>query len=122
MHALFVYGTLRKVYGHPLHDLIASHSVRSSEARVRGLLFDMGSYPGMTAGAGEGFVHGELYEIDSEWPRIIAALDEYEGSEYRRELIEAELSSGERNAAWAYVLNVDTNGLRRIESGRYGQE
>jgi gamma-glutamylcyclotransferase (GGCT)/AIG2-like uncharacterized protein YtfP len=119
VQSLFVYGTLRRVYGHPLHALIASHSVGSGEARVRGLLFDLGPYPGMTA-EGDGFVHGELYEIDAEWPQIIAILDEYEGSEYRRELIEAELPSGEHVAAWAYVLNVDTHGLRRIESGQFG--
>lgn len=117
--AVFVYGTLRSELHHPLHELLASHSRHRGKAKVRGCLFDLGSYPGMTIG--DGVVHGELYEIESELPRILEALDEYEGHEYRREVVDAELASGERVAAWAYVLAHDTNGLRRIESGDYVQ-
>jgi gamma-glutamylcyclotransferase (GGCT)/AIG2-like uncharacterized protein YtfP len=124
---LFVYGTLRRDPAHELFHLLARHGHFLGDARVRGRLFDLGSYPGMALEHDSGHVSGELYEITSNWPSVIARLDEYEGCaiddpdphEYRRELVEAVRPTGETVTAWAYVLNRDPGGLPVIESGDY---
>ena len=111
---LFVYGTLRRDAGNALHPLIAGQGTFIGEARVRGRVFDLGSYPGMTLGGDDGFVPGELYEIASDWDAFIARLDAYEGCaeddpephQYRRELVTAVRDSGPPVEAWAYVLNI----------------
>ena len=124
---LFVYGTLRRDPTHELYHLLARHARFLGDARVRGRLFDLGEYPGMTVEESNGYVSGELYEVTSDWPYVIARLDEYEGCtaddvqphEYRRELVEALRPVGEPITAWAYVLNRDPRGLPVIESGDY---
>ncbi|HYC90099.1 MAG TPA: gamma-glutamylcyclotransferase family protein [Thermoanaerobaculia bacterium] len=124
---LFVYGTLRRDAGQAVHHLLARHGTFVGEATVRGRLFDLGSYPGMTLDGDRGVVLGELYEITSDWPAFIARLDAYEGCaeddpephQYRRELVTALRASGPPVDAWAYVLNVDPTGWPRIASGDY---
>jgi gamma-glutamylcyclotransferase (GGCT)/AIG2-like uncharacterized protein YtfP len=110
---LFVYGTLRSDSGHELSGLLARHALRRSAARVRGRLFDLGSYPGMVPDAGSGFVTGELYVVKpEEWDALISVLDRYEGCgpddpephEYRRVIVEVRTEDG-TVASWAYVLN-----------------
>jgi gamma-glutamylcyclotransferase (GGCT)/AIG2-like uncharacterized protein YtfP len=124
---IFVYGTLRRDPAHDLYHLLARHGRFIGDARVRGRLFDLGSYPGMTLDDDNGYVSGELYEITSNWPHVIARLDDYEGCtaadpephEYRREVVTALPSAGEPVTAWAYILNRDPGGLPAIESGDY---
>jgi gamma-glutamylcyclotransferase (GGCT)/AIG2-like uncharacterized protein YtfP len=124
---LFVYGTLRRDSGHELYHLLARHGHFVDDVRVQGRLFDLGSYPGLVLEGHNRFVSGELYEITSNWPHVVARLDEYEGCaaddpephEYRRELIEVIRPTGAREKAWAYVLNRDPHGLPVIESGDY---
>lgn len=124
---LFVYGTLRRDPAHELFHLLARHGHFLGDARVRGRLFDLGSYPGMTLDDDNGYVLGELYEITSNWVHVMTRLDEYEGCtandpephEYRRELVEALQPTGTAINAWAYVLNRDPIGLPVIESGDY---
>ncbi|MEA2462850.1 MAG: hypothetical protein QOJ98_597, partial [Acidobacteriota bacterium] len=83
------------------------------DARVAGRLYDLGAYPGMSLSSGGQYVRGEIYEVHPDhWSSVIQRLDEYEGCsdrdaephEYRRELVRAELRSGESVDAWAYVL------------------
>ena len=125
---LFVYGTLRRDPAHELYHLLARHGHFIGDAKVRGQLFDLGAYPGMTVDDNNNdYVSGELYEITSSWSQIIARLDEYEGCtaedpephEYRREVVKALRPSGEVITAWAYILNRNPRGLPRIESGDY---
>jgi len=75
-----------------------------------------------------GHVLGEVYEFDSsEWEPVIARLDEYEGCspsdpqphEYRREIVNARLTSDEVLPAWAYLLNRWPPRMREIKSGDY---
>ncbi len=98
------------------------------KARVAGRLYDLGAYPAMTLSPSDKYVKGELYEIDpDQWQNVIEQLDEYEACrqtdpephEYRRELVRAELPSGQGVQAWAYVLNRPVLGLREIPSGDY---
>ena len=119
---LFVYGTLRGAH-EPNHRLARQRFI--GEARVRGRLFDLGSYPGMTVAEETGTVTGELYEIISDWDEEISRLDVYEACsandpephEYRRAVVTVSLAGGETMEAWAYVLNRDATGLRVIDSG-----
>jgi len=125
---LFVYGTLRRDPRHEMFHLLAKHARYLGEATVSGRLFDLGDYPGMTWPDERKSVIGEVYEVDpTEWDRIIARLDEYEGcassdpipQEYRREIVPARLSDGTTVSAWAYVLNRAPNDTREIRSGDY---
>jgi gamma-glutamylcyclotransferase (GGCT)/AIG2-like uncharacterized protein YtfP len=124
---LFVYGTLRRdVARHPFQILSRNARFRGN-ARVRGRLYSLGQYPGLAPDQGDGYVSGELYEIESNWGDVIATLDAYEGCsendeqphEYRREIVRAELSNGYPVQAWAYVMNRSPEGLPTIESGDF---
>jgi gamma-glutamylcyclotransferase (GGCT)/AIG2-like uncharacterized protein YtfP len=128
---LFVYGTLRRDPRHEMFHVLAKTSRFVSDARVAGRLYDLGAYPGMSLSDSSGYVKGEIYEVHPHnWTCVIQKLDEYEGCsdhdpephEYRRELVRAELPSGESLDAWAYVLNRDAYGLTEIESGDYLSE
>jgi gamma-glutamylcyclotransferase (GGCT)/AIG2-like uncharacterized protein YtfP len=125
---LFVYGTLRRDPKHEMFQLLAKAAHFVGEARVAGRLYDLGAYPGMAVEHDGRYVRGELYEIDpSAWSRVIEQLDEYEGCsdrdpkphEYSRELVKAQLPSGQTIDAWAYVLKRSPSGLPEIPSGDY---
>jgi gamma-glutamylcyclotransferase (GGCT)/AIG2-like uncharacterized protein YtfP len=128
---LFVYGTLRRDPRHEMFHVLAKTASFLGEARVAGHLYDLGTYPGMALSSDGRYVKGEIYEVHPlHWSDVIQRLDEYEGCsdrdaephEYRRELVSAELSSGEPVNAWAYVLNRNAHGLREIQSGDYLSE
>lgn len=125
---LFVYGTLRRDHRHEMFHVLAKTARFIGEARVAGRLYDLGTYPGMSIMSGGNYVKGEIYEVQpNHWSDVIRKLDEYEGCtdtdpephEYRRELVRAQLTSGQEIDAWAYVLNRSEQGLREITSGDY---
>jgi gamma-glutamylcyclotransferase (GGCT)/AIG2-like uncharacterized protein YtfP len=127
-HPLFVYGTLLGSAGE-ISQLLERRALPMGEGKVRGRLFDLGSYPGMVLSQSNShLVKGKLYMISAEhWDDVIKELDAYEGCapndplphEYRRELVDVTTSSGDRARAWAYVLNRSTAGLRPIPTGDY---
>jgi len=49
------------------------------------------------------WVPGELFELEE--PAILAALDEYEGSEYERILVTVTLDTGVEMESWVYLLS-----------------
>jgi len=125
---LFVYGTLSRDPAHEMFDHLVRTARFIGEARVAGRLYDLGAYPGMTLSPNDTYVKGDLYDVPPDhWPSVIEQLDAYEACrdtdpephEYRRELVRAELPSGEGIQAWAYVLNDPALGLREIPSGDY---
>ena len=97
---LFVYGTLRQ--GGSNARLLAG--LTRHPATCRGVLHDLGPYPGMALG--EGRVVGELVPLD---PQRLAALDALEeappfgapGGMYRRTVIPVRLSDGSAARAQA---------------------
>lgn len=124
---LFVYGSLMK--GAPRHRLLGvPHDARFlAPARARGLLYDIGLYPGMTEG--EGMVQGELYLVVEAalGPRI----DRYEdfdpshpdaygagrhGSEFRRVRVRL---AAPQVSAWTYLFTGPTASLAPIPDGRW---
>ncbi len=116
---LFVYGQLRRgEIGYERLGL-AGRTAWLGPARVKGVLYDLGAYPGLVLG-GDRLVHGELLGFDD--PALWAALDEYEEydpdnseiSEYRR--IEVDLLDLTARA-WTYVYARSAAGRPLLASG-----
>jgi gamma-glutamylcyclotransferase (GGCT)/AIG2-like uncharacterized protein YtfP len=103
---LFVYGTLRR------HTLLLEHATFLGDATTEGILYNLGSYPGLVRGTTP--VAGELYEIREEkWEYVISHFDEYEGSQYTREPIRVRTAGGDLDA-WAYIYTGPINGFSAI--------
>lgn len=116
---VFVYGTLRPALAAATRHLVDDLEQVGS-ATVRGLLFDLGNYPGMIEG--DGIVHGDLLRLGS--PNRLLLLDEYEecGSPrplFRRQRILARQATGEIVAAWTYLYARSITGAVQIPEGDY---
>jgi gamma-glutamylcyclotransferase (GGCT)/AIG2-like uncharacterized protein YtfP len=116
---LFVYGTLRPSFGEEGTSLVR-HMKAEGPATARGLLYDLGSYPGMVRG--DGVVHGELLQITQ--PADLEALDHYEECGgpwplFRREPMEVLRPDGEAAIAWVYLYARSVEGATFIDCGDY---
>jgi gamma-glutamylcyclotransferase (GGCT)/AIG2-like uncharacterized protein YtfP len=118
---IFVYGTL-------LRGSLRAHCLAAANflglARVRGSLYDLGAYPGLSDDDA-GTVIGEVYQVDAP---TLAQLDRIEGfrphdpegSLYQRRVMDACLiASGETLITETYVYNQDLSGVARIPHGDY---
>jgi gamma-glutamylcyclotransferase (GGCT)/AIG2-like uncharacterized protein YtfP len=123
---LFVYGSLRSGFKSPAYEYISRFFTLLGDARVRGKLFDMGSYPAGIPTAENQFIQGEIYRIkeENEFSWAIGQLDDYEGVTvepdevqlYRREITDV-FMNGQVTQAWIYWYNGETNGRTMISSG-----
>lgn len=123
---LFVYGSLRRGFRSHAYEYISRFFDFVGEGKVRGKLFDMGSYPAAIPSNDYSFIAGELYSIktpaDFSW--AIGQLDDYEGVTvepdeiqlYRREITEVQINGGMVHA-WIYWYNGDVHGRPIISSG-----
>jgi gamma-glutamylcyclotransferase (GGCT)/AIG2-like uncharacterized protein YtfP len=123
---LFVYGSLRRGFRSHAYEYISRFFDFVGEGKVRGKLFDMGSYPAAIPSNDYSFITGELYNIktpaDFSW--AIGQLDDYEGVTvepdeiqlYRREITEVQINAGMAHA-WIYWYNRDVHGRPIISSG-----
>lgn len=127
---LFVYGTLLRRIGHPMHDTLVRWSVFTGRGRTRGTLYDLGEYPGLVpGGSGAAWVRGELYAFEFIQP-LIGLLDRYEGCtsmdpaphEFRRAPATVETEGGERCFAWMYRYEGSLAHARPILDGDYAKE
>ena len=126
VNQLFVYGSLRSGFKSPLYEYISRFFLFAGEARVRGKLFDMGSYPAGVSTRDNTFITGELYQLnrESDFSWVIGQLDDYEGVNvepdemqlFRREITEIFLNGGITHA-WIYWYNGDVSGKALIASG-----
>ena len=126
IYQLFVYGSLRSGFHSPVYEYISRYFTFTGNARVRGKLFDMGSYPAGLPTNDNHFVVGELYRIkhENEFSWAIGQLDDYEGVSveadevqlYRREITEVYID-GQVTHAWIYWYNGDVSGKPLIPSG-----
>lgn len=116
---LFVYGTLRSDSGSEWSAFLGHHATLIGRGRARGILFRVGQYPGMRLSLRpDDWVVGEVYRLNdpsSTWPRI----DDYEGSEFDRQILQVSLDGGRRIHAWAYLYKGDASGKPRILSGDF---
>src|SRR5689334_21022511 len=125
VYKLFVYGSLRSGFKSPAYEYISRFFSFDGQAKVKGKLFDLGSYPAAVPTA-DGFITGELYTIknESEFAWAIGQLDDYEGvviepgdiELYNRELVEVFLENT-TIAAWIYWYKGSVEGKPWIESG-----
>ena len=123
---LFVYGSLRKGFPSSAYRYISEHFDFVAQAKVRGLLFDMGHYPAALPAQDEHYIIGELYTLRhaEEFSWAMAQLDDYEGTAveegelplYRREITTV-FAGGEVHSAWIYWYNGNVEGKPPIPSG-----
>jgi gamma-glutamylcyclotransferase (GGCT)/AIG2-like uncharacterized protein YtfP len=123
---LFTYGTLLPGLAPPAVAPIVSRLRPVGKGYVRGILYDLGSYPGVILNKNEGKVWGQVYELPED-EDILRQLDAYEGfdssrrdeSEYVREECEVITEGGEAMKVWIYIYNQKIDSAARIENGDY---
>ena len=114
---LFVYGTLRRRCRNKFARLLHTHARFLGNARVRGRLYQFSRYPGaVLSEVPDDWVRGEVFELED--PSILAALDEYEGTEFERAMVGVHLENGEQLEAWVYLFIGKRRG-RHIKSGNW---
>ena len=126
VYHLFVYGSLRSGFRSPVYEYISRYFTFLGNSKVKGKLFDLGSYPGAVPSDENSFIIGELYKIkdEAEFSWAIAQLDDYEGVTvetnevqlYRRELADVFIND-EIIPAWIYWYNGEVTGRAVIPSG-----
>lgn len=126
IYHLFVYGSLRSGFRSPVYEYISRFFKFIGDAKVKGRLYDMGSYPAGIATTDDHFIVGELYQAknEHEFSWAIGQLDDYEGVSveadevqlYRREVADI-FVNGETVKAWIYWFNGDVAGRPEITSG-----
>jgi gamma-glutamylcyclotransferase (GGCT)/AIG2-like uncharacterized protein YtfP len=118
LHHLFVYGTLRRGSSNQFARLLAEQGQFMGVARVPGRLYELGRYPGAVASdQPDEWIHGEIFSIDD---ALLAALDEYEGSEFERVIVPVRLDDGRTIECWIYWYVGSATG-RRIASGDWNK-
>ncbi len=127
---LFVYGSLREGFQHEAYRYISEHFDMVGNARVRGVLYNVGEYPAAVPASDDRWVTGELYKAHSagsfEW--AMGQLDDYEGLVveknetplYTRQLEEV-IFEQQAIKAWVYWYNQPYAHLPVIASGDYLQ-
>jgi gamma-glutamylcyclotransferase (GGCT)/AIG2-like uncharacterized protein YtfP len=126
IYYLFVYGSLRKGFHSDVYQYIFNYFHFVGDAKVKGLLYDLGPYPAAIPVDEDAFIVGELYEIKNkdEYGYAIAQLDDYEGVDplegetkyYRRDPVEVYIED-HTIRAWIYWYNQPVEGYPQIESG-----
>ncbi|HEY5732126.1 MAG TPA: gamma-glutamylcyclotransferase family protein [Methyloceanibacter sp.] len=121
---LFVYGTLRSEFPHPLAKRLSTRAKFIGKGSTPGLLYDFGWYPGAKFDAGaRTHVVGEVFSLKNA-ARLLAELDHYEGTAepgnaFRRVLVKVRLDRGGTIDAWSYEMGDSKARRRPIESGDF---
>jgi gamma-glutamylaminecyclotransferase len=108
---LFVYGTLRR--GGSNHFRMAGARFMAA-GTVRGRIYQIDWFPGLILDAAAGGVRGEVFAADA---RLIAQLDAFEGTDYRRVRAVVTTDDGESIDAWLWEWLGAVDETRRIVSG-----
>lgn len=124
---LFIYGTLLRGIGHPMHELLEQHSRLIGHGYINGNLYEITDYPALVlSNNAKKIVWGEIYQIQNE-PELFKYLDEYEGCaahsrrphEYQRDLVSIHDSGQHCLLAWAYLYKQPVAHLQLIPNGDY---
>ena len=123
---LFVYGSLRSGFKHPAYEYISRYFTLIGDAKVKGKLYYMGSYPAAIPTDDAFFIVGELYQLknEKEFDWAFEQLDDYEGvhtenneqSLYVRQQVTV-FVQGETTTAWMYWYNAPIDDQPLIASG-----
>ena len=121
-----MYGSLRSDFRSPAYEYISRYFDLVGEAKVKGELFDLGTYPAAKPTDKNKFIIGELYRIrnENEFSWAIGQLDDYEGVNvafdemllFRREIAEVQIDNKVTNA-WIYWYVGDVKDKPVIDSG-----
>lgn len=123
---LFTYGTLRPDRA-PAEIAATARALRGvGTGRIRGVVYDLGEYPGAVLDAGAAEVDGTIFELPDD-PGILGLLDAYEefdpgapeASLFVRELHPVMLDKGGTLTCWVYVYNRAAAGARVVRGGRW---
>lgn len=126
---LFVYGSLLHNFKSAIGDFLKLHTRFLGAVYVRGVLFDLGHYPGLVLSSNsQQLVYGHLLQL-FEPEQVFITLDKYEGinhdapreSEYYRGLIHLENNTLNIDHCWTYIYNLPTRGLKEIPGGNYAE-
>ena len=116
---LFVYGTLRKAVGHPMHRILEEYGVYRGMGEFRGELYHLGCFPAAVASAlRTGRVLGEIYRLRPT-RKALEQLDAYEGPQFRRARTSMLVNGKSAIRAWIYLYMGRLDAHRRIHSGDY---
>ena len=123
---LFVYGSLRSGFKHPAYEYVSRYFTLIGDAKVKGKLYDMGSYPAAIPTEENNFIIGELYQLknEKEFNWAFEQLDDYEGvhpenneqSLYIRQKVTVYINSVTASA-WMYWYNATIDDQPLIASG-----
>ena len=126
VYQLFVYGSLRSGFRSLAYEYISRYFDLVGPGKVKGQLFDLGTYPAAKPLNQNKFIIGELYRIrhEKEFTWAMGQLDDYEGVHvgfdetqlYRREVTEVYIDDKITNA-WIYWYQGDVSDKPIIESG-----
>lgn len=121
---LFVYGSLRAGEDNEMARLLHRHARHLGEGTIRARLYAVIWYSAAVACEDEDArVHGDLFALDPPAAgEVLAALDEYEGSDFSRARVEVAL--GDETSLWAesYLFAASVAGLRRVGHGDWRRE
>ncbi|HEY4835579.1 MAG TPA: gamma-glutamylcyclotransferase family protein [Bradyrhizobium sp.] len=127
---LFVCGTLKRGFDHPMAQLLAANADFLGEARCRGRLYLIKHYPGLLLSDDPAdIVFGEVFRL-RERDALLRELDMYEAcgegfaepTEYIRQMLPVTREDGAASEAWTYIYNWPVTGLPRIASGRFMED
>jgi gamma-glutamylcyclotransferase (GGCT)/AIG2-like uncharacterized protein YtfP len=121
---LFVYGTLRSEFPHPLARRLKAQAKLIGKGSTPGMLYDFGWYPGAKFDPNARTdVIGEVFSIENA-ERLLAELDHYEGAAepgnaFHRVPVKVRLDRGGAVDAWSYEMGDSKARRRPIESGDF---
>lgn len=123
---LFVYGTLMNQVDSVVADYLRRNSTFLGVGKMKGLLYDLGHYPGAIEQAtSQNIVLGNVFELHNP-ETTFTILDDYEGigiaypppHEYERRLAKV-MVKNQILDCWAYLYNLPIARLPLISSGDY---
>jgi gamma-glutamylaminecyclotransferase len=112
MTRVFVYGTLKR--GGENHEWIKAQTFVAS-ARTKPLyrMYDLGGYPGMIRSENGLAIEGEVWDVDEAGLTRLDVLEDTEGGEYERVLIELEGEFAAKRVE-GYLYLRDVSGRRDV--------
>ncbi len=102
MTRIFVYGTLKRGRSNH-HCLEGQRFVAEAHTQPIYRLYDMGGYPGMIRDDNGVAVEGEIWEVDAGGLARLDVLEDIEGGEYERVMLELE---GDRVEGYLFLHDV----------------
>jgi gamma-glutamylcyclotransferase (GGCT)/AIG2-like uncharacterized protein YtfP len=124
---LFAYGTLQPGFAPESMAALVARLTPVGEGFVRGVLYDLGEFPGAVLEAGAaGRIYGTVLRLP-EGRDVLPELDAYEGFElacpkaslFTRSTCSVQMTAGGILDCWIYGYNRPLDGLPVLGQGRY---